>query len=73
MGSGVQLVSRLKDIDSVIWRGEGSYIIQKYISHPRLLNKRKFDLRVYAAVFAVAGTLKVHTNACMHACMHACV
>lgn len=59
MGSGVQLVSRYRDIDSVILRGEGNYVMQKYIDRPRLLNRRKFDLRVYAAVFSVTGQLKV--------------
>ncbi|KAL8427380.1 hypothetical protein Efla_006411 [Eimeria flavescens] len=59
MGSGIQLVSRYRDIDGVILRGEGNYVMQKYIDRPRLLNRRKFDLRVYAAVFSVTGQLKV--------------
>ncbi|KAL8450495.1 hypothetical protein Emag_003162 [Eimeria magna] len=59
MGSGIQLVSRYRDIDCVILRGEGNYVMQKYIDKPRLLNRRKFDLRVYAAVYSVTGQLKV--------------
>ncbi|KAL8269627.1 hypothetical protein Esti_006447 [Eimeria stiedai] len=59
MGSGIQLVSRYRDIDCVILRGEGNYVMQKYIDKPRLLNRRKFDLRVYAAVYSVTGKLKV--------------
>ena len=40
-------------------RGAGStYIIQKYIDYPLLVNKRKFDFRVFALLTSVNGTLK---------------
>lgn len=35
-----------------------TYIIQKYIDHPLLIHKRKFDFRCYAVITSINGHLK---------------
>ncbi|CBZ52116.1 putative tubulin-tyrosine ligase family protein [Neospora caninum Liverpool] len=62
MGNGVQLVSRFKDIDAMVLRGDGNYIMQRYVHNPYLMNKRKFDFRIYCMLFSVNGTPKAYIS-----------
>ncbi len=47
-GSGIKLITKLNDIPS--FEMDKDYVIQEYINKPLLLNKKKFDFRIYVLV-----------------------
>ncbi|CAG9318479.1 unnamed protein product [Blepharisma stoltei] len=59
-GNGILVSSDLTEIRNLIYKNEGSrtYIIQKYIENPLLVNKRKFDIRCYALITGIEGQIQ---------------
>ena len=60
-GNGISVCANLDQIKSEIRSSPKSghtYIIQKYIEKPFLVNKRKFDIRCFALVTCVNGVLQ---------------
>eukprot|EP00826_Nyctotherus_ovalis_P064818 TRINITY_DN9515_c0_g2_i1.p1 TRINITY_DN9515_c0_g2~~TRINITY_DN9515_c0_g2_i1.p1 ORF type:complete len:451 (+),score=60.73 TRINITY_DN9515_c0_g2_i1:95-1447(+) len=58
-GQGIRIYKELEDIKQFITaHRKGTYIIQKYIEKPLLINKRKFDIRCYGFVTAYNGYVK---------------
>lgn len=65
-GNGIVICNSLDQIKSELRNnpypetGEHTYIIQKYIDKPFLVNKRKFDIRLYALITAVNGVIQCY-------------
>ena len=54
-GRGIHLFRKIEDLGDLLQSELGknlkaSFIIQKYIEKPMLINCRKFDIRVYAMI-----------------------
>ena len=50
-GDGLQLINELWEVSGLLQKTE--YIIQEYVEKPLLVNKKKFDLRLYIIVYGV--------------------
>lgn len=63
-GNGISVVSDLTSIKGEIRgnpcpsTGQHTFIIQKYIEKPFLVNKRKFDIRCYAMITCINGIIQ---------------
>ena len=64
-GNGINVCSTLHEIKSIISKAavnpltkDRTFIIQKYIDNPLLINNRKFDFRCYGMLTCINGMLK---------------
>lgn len=60
-GSGIQVCDSIEQLKSYISSSKRkSYIIQKYITNPLLIDGRKFDIRCYALLTSINGRKKAY-------------
>ena len=60
-GSGISILCDYAKIKNIIETNEmkdHTYILQRYIESPLLINKRKFDIRIFGMITSVNGIIK---------------
>lgn len=63
-GNGITVASDILQVKSELKNnpcpstGQHTFILQKYLEKPFLINKRKFDIRCYAMITSINGTLQ---------------
>jgi len=50
-GGGIFLIQKLTDLSGI--SGGGEYVVQKYVSNPYLINKKKWDMWVYVMIHGI--------------------
>jgi tubulin monoglycylase TTLL3/8 len=63
-GNGIQVAKDFDDIVSLVSEAtmnkKRTCIIQKYIHNPLLVNKRKFDVRLFTLITSINGSMKAY-------------
>jgi tubulin--tyrosine ligase len=57
-GNGIKVLEDFSDVKAWVAQASKTCIVQEYLSKPLLINRRKFDIRVYAMLTSVNGRIQ---------------